>query len=74
MDDLAYKIGMDPVEFRKKNLTDKVYHRQLDRGAREIGWDRRNQTPGSANGPLKRGMGCGIGTWVAAGDHSAKLM
>ena len=38
MDELAYKIGMDPVEFRKKNLRDEVYHRQLDRGAKEIGW------------------------------------
>jgi xanthine dehydrogenase YagR molybdenum-binding subunit len=73
MDDLAYKIGMDPVEFRKKNLTDKVYHRQLDRGAREIGWDKRNQTPGSANGPLKRGMGCGIGTWGGGGGPQCKV-
>jgi xanthine dehydrogenase YagR molybdenum-binding subunit len=73
MDDLAYKIGMDPVEFRKKNLTDKVYHRQLDRGAREIGWDRRNQTPGGANGPLKRGMGCGIGTWGGGGGPQCKV-
>ena len=73
MDDLAYKIGMDPVEFRKKNLTDKVYHRQLDRGAREIGWDRRNQTPGSATGPLKRGMGCGIGTWGGGGGPQCKV-
>ena len=30
MDELAYKIEMDPVAFRKKNLADKVYHRQLD--------------------------------------------
>ncbi len=73
MDDLAYKIGMDPVEFRKKNLTDKVYHRQLDRGAREIGWDRRNKTPGSANGPLKRGIGCGVGTWGGGGGPQCKV-
>ncbi len=73
MDDLAYKIGMDPVEFRKKNLTDKVYHRQLDRGANEIGWDKRNKTPGSGNGPLKRGMGCGIGTWGGGGGPQCKV-
>lgn len=73
MDDLAYKIGMDPVEFRKKNLTDKVYHRQLDRGAKEIGWDRRNKTPGSGNGPLKRGIGCGIGTWGGGGGPQCKV-
>jgi len=73
MDDLAYKIGMDPVVFRKKNLTDKVYHRQLDRGANEIGWDKRNKTPGSGNGPLKRGMGCGIGTWGGGGGPQCKV-
>ncbi len=73
MDDLAYKIGMDPVEFRKKNLTDKVYHRQLDRGAKEIGWDRRNKTPGNGNGPLKRGIGCGIGTWGGGGGPQCKV-
>ncbi|MGH9969514.1 MAG: xanthine dehydrogenase family protein molybdopterin-binding subunit [Pyrinomonadaceae bacterium] len=73
MDDLADKLGMDPLEFRKKNLRDKVYHRQLDRGAREIGWDRRNKTPGSAEGPLKRGMGCAVGTWGGGGNNQCKV-
>src|SRR5205807_5643622 len=62
LDELAYKIGMDPVAFRKKNMRDKVYHRQLDRGAREIGWEKRNGNLGGS-GPLKRGMGCAAGTW-----------
>src|SRR5215210_6047188 len=73
MDELAYKLGMDPVEFRKKNLTDAVYHRQLDRGAREIGWERRNRTPGGGAGPLRRGMGCGIGTWGGGGGPQCKV-
>src|SRR5205085_2929734 len=59
LDELAYKIGMDPVVFRKKNMRDEIYHRQLDRGAREINWARRNATAGGGAGPLKRGMGCG---------------
>ncbi len=61
MDELAYKIGVDPVEFRKKNLKDAAYHRQLDRGAKEIGWERRNRMPGAAAGPLKRGLVWGGG-------------
>jgi xanthine dehydrogenase YagR molybdenum-binding subunit len=73
MDELAYKLGMDPVEFRKKNLKDAVYHRQLDRGAREIGWERRNKTPGGGAGPLKRGMGCAIGTWGGGGNDQCKV-
>ena len=73
MDELAYKIGMDPVAFRKKNLADVVYHRQLDRGATEIGWDKRNPTPGGGAGPLKRGMGCAIGTWGGGGNNQCKV-
>jgi xanthine dehydrogenase YagR molybdenum-binding subunit len=73
MDELAYKLGLDPVEFRKKNLKDTVYHRQLDRGAREIGWERRNKTPGAGSGPLKRGMGCAVGTWGGGGNDQCKV-
>src|SRR5215831_5940627 len=73
LDELAYKIGMDPVEFRKKNMTDQFYHRQLDRGAREIGWSRRNATPGGGAGPLKRGMGCAAGTWGGGGNDQCKV-
>src|SRR6267143_6245627 len=72
MDELAYKIGMDPVAFRKKNLRDEVYHRQLDRAAREIGWARRKQNPEGA-GPLKRGLGCGVGTWGGGGNNQCKV-
>ena len=67
MDELAEKLGLDPVEFRKKNLHEDAWHRQLDRGAKEIGWERRNAVAGSAPGPLKRGLGCGVGAWGGGG-------
>ena len=73
MDELAYKIKMDPVAFRKKNLRDEVYHRQLDRGAKEIGWSRRNPEAGGNPGPLKRGMGCAVGTWGGGGNNQCKV-
>ncbi len=73
LDELAYKIGMDPVAFRKKNMRDEVYHRQLDRGAREINWARRNLKAGAGAGPLKRGMGCGAGTWGGGGNNQCKV-
>src|SRR5207302_2071096 len=72
MDELAYKIGMDPVAFRKKNLRDEAYHRQLDRGAREIGWEKRNPNPGGG-GVRKRGMGCAAGTWGGGGNNQCKV-
>lgn len=73
VDELAFKIKMDPVEFRKKNLRDEVYHRQLDRGAREIGWSRRNPIAGGNTGPLKRGLGCAVGIWGGAGNNQCKV-
>jgi len=73
LDELTYKIGMDPVAFRKKNMRDEIYHRQLDRGAREISWEKRNATPGGGAGPRKRGMGCGAGTWGGGGNNQCKV-
>ncbi len=73
MDDLAAKLEMDPLEFRKKNLKDPVYHRQLDRGAREIGWDKRNKVPGRTIGLVKRGIGCAVGTWGGGGNKECKV-
>jgi xanthine dehydrogenase YagR molybdenum-binding subunit len=73
VDELAYKIKMDPVEFRKKNLRDEVYHRQLDRAAREIRWSKRNPVAGGNAGPLKRGMGCAVGTWGGGGNNQCKV-
>jgi len=78
MDDLAAKIGMDPIEFRKLNTADPFYHRQLDTGAKEIGWERRPKTPGGgqAYGPyksLKRGMGCGCATWGGGGHPECQV-
>src|SRR5258705_10580739 len=72
-DELAYKIKMDPVAFRKKNLRDEVYHRQLDRGAKEISWSRRNPVAGGNPGPLKRGMGWAVGTWGGGGNNQCKV-
>jgi xanthine dehydrogenase YagR molybdenum-binding subunit len=73
MDELSYKLAMDPIAFRKKNLRDEVYHRQLDRGAREIGWQRRNPVPGGNAGPFKRGIGCAVGTWGGGGGPRCQV-
>ena len=60
---LAAAAGIDPVEFRLKNLSDQKMIRVLKAAADKFGWQ-----PGKA--PSKRGFGvaCGIdaGTYVAA--------
>ncbi len=70
VDELAYGIRMDPVEFRKRNLSSSVYHRQLDRAAEAIGWNEHpNRTkPGAGglgtNGDGKHvGIGFGVAVW-----------
>ncbi len=79
MDEVAYKIGMDPVEFTLKNMRrpteDRPYtNYSLDeciaKGAEQFDWQaRRRVTPGSDEGPIKRGAGfsfmmfrAGVGT------------
>lgn len=74
VDDLADKLGMDPVEIRMENLPGHnprfrtlkpIYRRQLVLGAERIGWykkwrPRSERTPG----PIQRGLGCALGTWA----------
>jgi xanthine dehydrogenase YagR molybdenum-binding subunit len=68
MDDLAEKLGVDPLEFRRKNDPNQTRQKQYDMGAERIGWaTRRNKVPGSAPGPVKRGIGMGSGAWGGGG-------
>jgi xanthine dehydrogenase YagR molybdenum-binding subunit len=82
IDIAAEKIGMDPLEFRLKNYTDKdqVYNipytsKKLkdayEKGANAIGWHRRNKVPGSSNGILKRGIGMATQIWWGGGGPPA---
>ncbi len=71
LDALAAKLNMDPLEFRKKNHNDPVRVAEWDLGAKVIGWNRRQRTPGSAAGTRKRGVGMGSATWGGGGSKSA---
>ncbi len=69
MDDLADKLGMDPVEFRLKNLnpTDfrtPSYQAELKMGADLIGWSQKRKPRGrNGTGPIKHGMGVALHQW-----------
>lgn len=69
VDELAYALAMDPLEFRKRNLEDPVYHRQLDRVAAEIGWaDHPHRTaPDTGPSEQRTGIGFGVSTWGSGG-------
>ncbi len=69
MDDLAYKVGVDPIEIRLRNHADHDYstgHQWSSkslkqcyaRGAELFGWSKRNPTPGATrDGRFLVGMG-----------------
>ena len=59
IDMLASKAGVDPVEFRLKNLKDPRMRRVLQAAAKQFGW-----TPAKA--PSGRGLGVACGTDVGA--------
>ncbi len=50
MDDLARAAGMDPLEFRYKNLTDERVHDVLAAAADKFGWGREKAAPGHGFG------------------------
>ncbi len=79
VDELAEKLGMDPIELRKKNEASPVRMAQYDLGAKEIGWARRNKKAGDMStggfappkGAKKRGIGMANGNWyVFASENS----
>jgi xanthine dehydrogenase YagR molybdenum-binding subunit len=63
MDELAHRLGMDPLEFRRKNDTHPFRRTYYDVGAKAIGWERRNSVAGETAGPKKRGIGMAHGNW-----------
>ncbi len=81
IEDLAAKIGMDPLDLMLKNIdltkppTD-TYHRaetyrdELLIAADLIGWKKNWRPRGQSSGPVKRGLGLSIHTWGGRGHNS----
>ena len=63
MDELAHRLRMDPLEFRRKNDAHPFRRFYYDVGAKAIGWERRNTVPGNPPGVKKRGIGVANGNW-----------
>ena len=70
MDDISYKVGIDPVEFALKNMrrptedepfTTYTLDQCIEQGAEKFGWQNRwRPEPGSDSGTIKRGAGMGF--------------
>lgn len=81
MDELAESIGMDPLEFRTRNMTDrdqvmglpytsKFLKEAYEAGAKAIGWKDR-KAPGADTGPIQTGMGMASQIWWGGGGPPA---
>ena len=67
MDEIAYRLGIDPVEFALKNMRRPTVDQEftnysldecIETGVQQFNWGaRRRVTPGSDEGPIKRGAG-----------------
>ena len=79
MDDLADKLGIDPLEFRLKNLPPDdfktpIYEGEAKIGAEAIGWKAKWHPRGkSGAGPVKRGLGVGFHTWGGGGTADKQV-
>ena len=67
MDDLAVKLGMDPLELRLKNDPSPIRQREYKLGAEKFGWKDKYRKPGSSPGVVKTGIGCAGGAWPGGG-------
>ena len=85
MDDIAYKLGMDPVAFTLKNvlrptegehpLTNYSLDACIQMGVETFDWQaRRKATPGSDPGPIKRGAGFSFMMFRAALGMSSAVV
>jgi xanthine dehydrogenase YagR molybdenum-binding subunit len=75
LDDLAARLGMDPLDFMLKNLNlatarAEVYHDELLIGADLIGWKKNWHPRGQDSGVTRHGLGLAIHTWGGRGHDS----
>ena len=76
LDDLAAKLGMDPVEMLQKNIhmtgqLAKTYSAELEKAAELMDWKKKCHPRGDKTpGPIKKGLGVSIHTWGGAGHPS----
>ncbi|HUN95778.1 MAG TPA: xanthine dehydrogenase family protein molybdopterin-binding subunit [Bradyrhizobium sp.] len=64
IDDLAEKLGIDPLQLRDRIDPSAARREERRIGAERIGWQRRH-APGADMGPLKRGLGMAQSLWGA---------
>jgi xanthine dehydrogenase YagR molybdenum-binding subunit len=72
LDDLAARLGHDPLELRLKNDPDPIRQREWQLGAERFGWKIKFKKPGSSPGQIKTGVGCAGATWPGVGNRNTR--
>jgi xanthine dehydrogenase YagR molybdenum-binding subunit len=67
IDELAEKIGMDPLEFRDQIDQHPARREERRIGAQMANWSARHK-PGADPGPIKRGLGVAQSVWYRIGN------
>lgn len=78
IDDLAAKLGIDPLEIRKANLAPgdfrtKIYLDEIAIGADLIGWKQNYKPRGTQKGILRRGFGVALHQWGGGGANDKQV-
>jgi len=72
MDELAGKLGMDPLEFRMKNDPSEIRREEFRIGAEKIGWATRDARRQTHDPAILRGVGVGAAIWYNTGGTGPK--
>lgn len=74
MDELASRLGIDPLELRLKNDPSEVRREEFRIGAERIGWKERDRRrTASAHPAIRRGFGMGAAVWYNTGGTGPKV-
>jgi xanthine dehydrogenase YagR molybdenum-binding subunit len=68
MDELAARLGIEPLEFRMKNDPSAVRREEFRIGAEKIGWKTRDSRRQTADPWIRRGVGVGAAVWYNTGN------
>jgi CO/xanthine dehydrogenase Mo-binding subunit len=66
IDQLAYLLNVDPLEFRRKNIRDERWLGVLNAAAQAAKWTPRRAASNLSNGRVVTGRGIGVGTHLAS--------
>lgn len=66
IDDLAYRLNMDPYEFRRRNIANERWLGVLDAAAKAANWTPRRAAANLSNADVLVGRGIGMGTHLAS--------